>query len=390
MRSHATATLTGILGKICWTNPLRGSSCDLDCGFPISSDRSAAILRRLLWPDNSTARRCGGAMWRCSSRRGVVDDPASPSHDRGHADPQPRRHGHRALYVEQVSRFARHFASRPNISGRAEIRAWQLHLAQEKRLAASSISVAVAALRFFYTVTLKRPGSSRTTFPPAGSRKKLPVVLSPEEVARFLDAVENLKHRVILTVCYATGLRISEAVRLKPAAIDSQRMVIRVEAGQGPEGPLRHAVAQTAGHAARLLEGRPSRRSGCFPATGPASRSRAFAVEHRLPGGASSNAASRKPVTPHSLRHAFAVHLLEAGTDLRTIQLLLGHRSLSTTARYLRIATSKVCATASPLDALHGDHTSRAGPRARLTARIRGPRGAGSGGCVPPLRPGFP
>ena len=176
-------------------------------------------------------------------------------------------------YVEQVARFARHFGQSPERLGRAEIRAWQIYLIEERRLAASSISVAVAALRFFYTVTLKRPWIVEDDIPAGRQPKKLPVVLSPEEVARFLDAVKSLKHRVILTVCYATGLRISEAVPLKPAAIDSQRMVIRVEEGKGRKdryvmlSPKLLKLLRTIGR-------RPIQRSGCFPVTGPGSRSR--------------------------------------------------------------------------------------------------------------------
>jgi integrase/recombinase XerD len=136
-------------------------------------------------------------------------------------------------YVEQVSRFARHFGQPPERLGQDEIRAWQVYLVEERRLAASSISVAVAALRFVYSVTLKRPWIVEDDIPTGRQPKKLPVVPSPEEVARFLDAVKSPKHRMILTVCYATGLRISEAVSLQAAAIDSQRMVIRVEAGKG-------------------------------------------------------------------------------------------------------------------------------------------------------------
>jgi integrase len=136
-------------------------------------------------------------------------------------------------YVEHVARFARHFGQPPERLGQQEIRTWQLHLVQERRLAASSISVAVAALRFLYKVTLKRPWIVEDDIPTGRQPKKLPVVPSPKEVARLLDAVTSAKHRMILTVCYATGLRISEAVSLRPAAIDSQRMVIRVETGKG-------------------------------------------------------------------------------------------------------------------------------------------------------------
>ena len=137
------------------------------------------------------------------------------------------------VYVEHVSRFARHFRKSPEHLGPDEIRTWLLHLRQDKHLAASSTVVAVSALRFFYTVTLKRQWVVEDDIPTSRQAKKLPVVMSQDEVARFLAAVENLKHRMILTVCYATGLRISEAVRLRPAAIDSKRMVIRVEVGKG-------------------------------------------------------------------------------------------------------------------------------------------------------------
>src|ERR1700710_608439 len=137
------------------------------------------------------------------------------------------------VYVAQIVRFACHFRKSPELLGPAEIRTYLIHLTQERRLAASSIIVAVSALRFFFTVTLKRPWIVEDDIPAGRQAKKLPVVLSQEEVSRFLGAVDNLKHRVILTVCYATGLRISEAVRLRPRAIDSKRMVIRVEQGKG-------------------------------------------------------------------------------------------------------------------------------------------------------------
>jgi len=137
------------------------------------------------------------------------------------------------VYVSQVVRFACHFGQSPERLGPAEIRTYLLHLTRERRLAASSIIVTVSALRFVYAVTLKRPWIIEDDIPTGRQAKKLPVVLSRDEVARFLGTVANLKHRVILTVCYATGLRISEAVRLRPTAIDSKRMVIRVEQGKG-------------------------------------------------------------------------------------------------------------------------------------------------------------
>jgi len=253
-------------------------------------------------------------------------------------------------YVAQIVRFACHFRKSPDLLGPAEIRAYLIHLTQERRLAASSIIVAVSALRFFYTVTLKRPWVVEDDIPAGKQAKKLPVVPSKGEVAQFLGAVANLKHRVILTICYATGLRVSEAVHLKPAAIDSKRMVIRVEQGKGRKDRyvmlppklldlLRDYWRRT--HPGEWLF--PGDRAG--QPVSPLTIDRTCREVRQQCG-------IGKPVTPHSLRHAFAVHLLEAGTDLRTIQLLLGHRNLSTTARYLMIATSKVCATASPLESL--------------------------------------
>ncbi len=253
-------------------------------------------------------------------------------------------------YVEHVLRFARYFRQSPDLLGPAEIRAWLIHLTQDKHLSASSISVTVAALRFFYVVTLKRSWTLEDDIPTGRQPTKLPVVLSPEEVSQFLNAVRPLKHRVILTVCYAAGLRISEVVHLKPGSIDSQRMVIRVDAGKGAKD--RYVMLSP-----RLLDllrdywktTRP--REWLFPGRDDHDPINTATVELAC-REARERSGIGKPITPHSLRHAFAVHLLESGADLRTIQLLLGHRGLGTTSHYLRIATNKVCATASPLDAL--------------------------------------
>jgi site-specific recombinase XerD len=253
-------------------------------------------------------------------------------------------------YLQQVSQFARHFGQSPDLLGPDDIRAYQLHLTRDKHLSASSILVAVAAIRFLYKVTLRRDWNLDDAIPSCRKPQTLPVVMSPEEVSQFLGAVESLKHRVILTVCYAAGLRVSEAVRLTPDAIDSQRMVIRVEAGKGQKD--RYVMLSP-----RLLDilraywrkARP--KDWLFPGDLLGQPISTSAVEN-VCKQTRDRAGITKPVTPHSLRHAFAVHLLEAGADLRTIQLLLGHRSLSTTARYLRLTTSTVCATASPLEFL--------------------------------------
>ena len=253
-------------------------------------------------------------------------------------------------YVEHVYRFARHFNKSPEALGPEEIRAYQLYLTNERQLAPASVLITVAALRFLYTVSLGKNWFVGEVIPAPKKPDKLPNILGPDEVVHFLSCISSIRHHALLTTCYAAGLRISEALRLKPIDIDSQRMVIRVEQGKGQKD--RYVMLSP-----RLLEtlrrywpaARPKKWlfEGCSPGH-PVSKG---AVEYACQAARRLSGLS-KPITPHLLRHAFAVHLLESGTDVRTIQLLLGHRSLTTTARYLRIATSRVCSTSSPLDLL--------------------------------------
>lgn len=254
-----------------------------------------------------------------------------------------------SAYLQQIVAYARHFHRPPEELGPEEVRAYQLYLTQTRMLSPGSVSVATGALRFLYKVTLKRPWAWED-IPMPKRPFKLPVVLSPEEVMHFLESIYNIKHRAILMVAYAAGLRISEATHLKVTDIDSQRMMLRVDQGKGKKD--RYVMLSP-----RLLEelraywkvvhpklwlfpgelsGQPITRSAL---------SQACQKAHRASG-------IKKPISPHSLRHAFATHLLEMGTDLRTIQLLLGHRSLATTSRYLKVATTTVCATSSPFDLL--------------------------------------
>lgn len=253
-------------------------------------------------------------------------------------------------YLLQVSLFARHFRRSPEGLGPENIRTYQVYLTKEKRLAPGSIHIATAALRFLYTVTMKRPWDVEEVLPMPKKPQTLPVILSPEEVRHFLSCVPRRKARTVLTVCYAAGLRVSEAVALRPTDIDSQRMTIRVTQGKGQKD---RDVMLSEQLLAILRDwyrfGRPT--DWLFPGLIPGSHITRAGVADACELAHERSGLS-KPVTPHSLRHAFACHLLEYGTDLRTIQLLLGHRSLSTTARYLRLATSKVCATRSPLDLL--------------------------------------
>ena len=253
-------------------------------------------------------------------------------------------------YVQQVSLFARHFDKSPEQLGPEDIRAYQVYLTNERKLSPGSVLIAVAALRFLYKVSLKRDWSFEDVIPAPKKPQKLPVVLSPEEVLQFLDCVAGTKHRAILTTCYAAGLRISEAVRLTVPDIDSARMVIRVDQGKGQKDRyvmLSPKLLEILRQWWRVEKPKP----WLFPGDIPGRHISKDAVEQACQK-ARRRCPIPKPTTPHSLRHAFAVHLLEGGTDVRTIQLLLGHRSLATTARYLRIATSKVCSTTSPIDLL--------------------------------------
>jgi integrase/recombinase XerD len=254
------------------------------------------------------------------------------------------------LYLCQVSQFAKHFRKSPELLGAEQIRSYQLYLINERKLAPGSVVVATAVLRFLYNITLQRDWNIDLILPLPNRPRKLPDILSPEETRRFLSCVPRYNARTILTASYAAGLRISEAVALKPTDIDSQRMTIRVTQGKG--GRDRYVMLSE-----RLLEilrewyrvTRPQ--VWMFPGPNPNKHIGTHTIWEACARGTDRSGISKR-VTPHSMRHGFACHLLEYGTDLRTLQLLLGHASLSTTARYLRMATSTVCATRSPLDLL--------------------------------------
>jgi integrase/recombinase XerD len=272
-------------------------------------------------------------------------------------------------YIREVTVFARHFGCSPEQLGPEHIRAYHLHLSQEKRLAPSTISVAIAALRFLYHVTLQRPWNMGAVLPHPKKPQTLPLILSAEEVRHFLSCVSHPEAHTVLTVCYAAGLRISEAVALKVPDIDSSRMVIHVRDGKG--GKDRDVMLGS--ELLRILRdwyrfARPT--DWLFPGRHPGEHitPNAIRAEGTL---ARQRSGISKPISPHGLRHAFSVHLLEHGADLRTLQLLLGHRSIATTARYLRLDSSKVCATSSPLDLLQAQPSS---PPARQSSPSRQPR----------------
>jgi site-specific recombinase XerD len=251
-------------------------------------------------------------------------------------------------YIHAVAKFSRYFGRSPERLGLEEVRAFQVYLVSEG-ISWPALNQVVCALRFFYGVTLGHADLPER-IPYARKPRKLPVVLSADEVVRFLEAVPGLKSRAALTTAYAAGLRVSEAVRLKIGDIESGRMMLRIEQGKG--GKDRYAMLSP--QLLTILRDywrlqRP--RHWLFPGRDE-ERPIDPQVLHAACRSACKAAGLAKRVTVHTLRHSFATHLLEAGTDIRIIQVLLGHNNLSTTARYTRVADTTIRNTASPLDRL--------------------------------------
>lgn len=251
-------------------------------------------------------------------------------------------------YLHAVTKFSRYFGRSPDRLGLEDVRSFQVHLVSTG-ISWPALNQTVCALRFFYGVTLGH-GEMPERIAYAREPQKLPVVLNADEVVRFLEAVPSLKTRAVLTTAYAAGLRASEAVGLKIADIDSVRMVIRVEHGKGGKDRTVMLSAQLL----RILRtywrlARP--RHWLFPGrdeTKPID----VQVLHSACRSARTAAGIDKRVTVHTLRHSFATHLLENGTDIRIIQVLLGHANLSSTARYTRVSNGLIGKTQSPLDRL--------------------------------------
>ena len=268
-------------------------------------------------------------------------------------------------YLHVVTKFSQYFGRSPERLGLEDVRAFQVHLVSNG-ISWPGLNQTVCALRFFYGVTLGH-GEIPERIPYAREPHKLPLVLSADEVVRFLEAVPSLKTRAALTTAYAAGLRASEAVGLKVADIDSGRMVIRVEHGKG--GKDRYVMLST-----QLLDilrtywrlARP--RHWLFPGR-EESKPIDVQVLYSACRSACAAAGLAKRVTVHTLRHSFATHLLESGTDIRIIQVLLGHANLSSTARYTRVSNGLIRRTESPLDRLTLEVVPPlAGSKIRLTA----------------------
>jgi integrase/recombinase XerD len=257
-------------------------------------------------------------------------------------------------YIRAVEDFARRFHCSPDRLGPRHIREYQAELFQKRKLSPGTVAIRLAALRFFYLKTLKRVWSIADT-PYPKKIHRLPTILSQQEVAQLIDAAATPFHRTLLMTLYATGLRCAELACLKVSDIDSQRMVIRVRGGKGRRDRdvmLSPRLLQELRNHWRRLQRKHS--DWLFP--GNCRHTGNHPIDTKTPRNACRKAARRaglkKAVHPHTLRHCFATHLLEAGADLRTIQLLLGHHDLKETTVYLHLSERHLKATASPLDSL--------------------------------------
>lgn len=256
-------------------------------------------------------------------------------------------------YLRVVTEFAKYFGKSPDKLGPNELRTYQAYLLQDRKLTPGTVVNRVAALRFFFVRTLKRH-QFREFLPYPQDRRRLPTVSSREEVSRLINAAGTLFRRTLLMTLYGTGMRRAELARLKVSDIDSQRMILRVVAGKGGKDrdlPLSPALLEILREYWRWRKPR----LYLFP-TRTCSRRLDQPISDKTVWIACSEAARRagisKHVTPHTLRHSWATHLLEAGTDLRTIQVLLGHGDLETTAQYLHLSRRHLHAVTNPLDSL--------------------------------------
>ena len=256
-------------------------------------------------------------------------------------------------YIRTVEDFARRFNCSPDRLGPRHIREYQAELFQ-KRKSSGTVAIRLAALRFFYTKTLRRAWSVADT-PYPKKTHRLPAILSQEEVVQLIDAAYPLFHRTILMTLYATGARCAELTHLKVSDVDNQRMVIHIQGGKGRKDRdvmLSSMLLEELHAHWHRLRGRPSvwlfHGNHCHNSDLPIDTKTVWHACHN----AAKRAGIEKSVHPHTLRHCFATHLLEAGADLRTIQILLGHGNLKETTLYLHLSQRHLNSTASPLDLL--------------------------------------
>jgi site-specific recombinase XerD len=263
----------------------------------------------------------------------------------------------RKSYVLSVLGLAKYYNMSPEKISDRQLKDYVLYLINERGLKWSSINTITAGLRFLYRKTLGREDLA-LSIPLRRNPRPLPEVFSPDELVKFFSCVKNHKHRVMLMTAYGAGLRISELIKLKVSDIDSKRMMIRVEDGKG--GRDRYTILSP-----RLLEQlrtywkkyRPDPRYWLFP--NGKTKTHLTKTSPRLAfDTAKKKSKIKKKVTFHSLRHSFATHMLEAGVDIRTIQVLMGHSSIGSTAKYLHVAKKRLSSAKSPLDLLYVPESS--------------------------------
>jgi len=274
-------------------------------------------------------------------------------------------------YLRVVEEFRKFIGKRLDRATADDIRHYHAHLLGERKLAPHTVVQRVAAVRFLYCKTLRRRDMREDLPYPRNYDRKLPVVLSPEEVARLIDGARNLYHRALLMTVYSCGLRRIEASRLKVSDIDSQRMMIRITQGKGGvdrDVPLSPALLETLRQYWRWM--RP--KTYLFPGT-----ENGWRVDRPITAKmvwvavdyAAKRAGIQKRVSPHVLRHSYATHQLEAGVDLKTLQVLLGHLDLETTSRYLHLSQKHLQAVSTPLDRLTSLNRSANVPLSRKKIR---------------------
>lgn len=254
-------------------------------------------------------------------------------------------------YVAGVAAFARFHKRSPELLGADDVRRFQLFMRDDKKLSFSSYNTVTCALRFFYRNVMGKDDADVVGMVPfARKERKLPTIRSQDEVRAVLDAVEKNRDRVLITIAYACGLRVTEVSTLKVADVDGKRMLLHVHSGKGRKDRLVPLAASLLDLLRRWWKVmRPT--DWLFPGMKPGTHVDTRTIQ-RAVHIAVEKAGIKKKVTPHTLRHCFATHLLEAGTDLRIVQSLLGHSRIATTFRYHHVSRTDVTATKSPLDLL--------------------------------------
>lgn len=256
-----------------------------------------------------------------------------------------------SAYLRCARHFASHYMRSPEEMGETEVRSFLLHLVRERQASPATQDMYVNALKFLYTITLKRPEVVKDLSHPKRP-KTLPVILSPEEVLRVFEAIRAVKYKAIIAAAYAAGLRISEVCSLSVSDIDSQRMRIHIRSGKGKKDRYVMLGESLLALLRQYYQAVRPQGEYLFPGQKPQRHITPTAVRQVLRKVIRETGLSKK-VTMHTLRHCFATHLLEAGTDIRILQVLLGHSSIRTTLRYTQITDRLVQKLVSPLDMIH-------------------------------------